>query len=173
MFLKPAQIIQKLKDKGYLLEGFVVADFGCGSGYFTALFASVVGPEGRVKAIDVQEEVLREAKEFISHTGYQNIDYILADLEKGTSLEDSSIDLVFISQVLFQSEQPKSILQEAYRVLKPGKYLVVIEPEKEHILFQRQKTFEKDELEDLIVESGFQIREVDLVDQFHFVIAQK
>lgn len=173
MFLKPAQIVQRLKNKGYLLQGFQVGDFGCGAGYFTALFAQVVGPEGRVKAIDVQEEVLQEAKEFVSQAGYKNVDYILADLEEKTSLPDFSLDLVFISQVLFQVEKPEKILQEAYRVLKPNKYLVVIEPEKGHPLFQEQKTFLKEELEDLLVKTGFQIREVDLLDQFHLIVAQK
>ncbi len=173
MFLKPAQIVQRLKSKGYLLQGFYVGDFGCGAGFFTALFAQEVGPEGRVKAFDIQEEVLKEAEEFVSQAGYKNVDYIQADLEEKVPLEDNSLDLVFISQVLFQSEKPEKILQEAYRVLKQNRYLVVIEPEKGHILFQGQKTFSKEELENLVVKAGFQIRETDLVDQFHLVVAQK
>jgi len=150
-----------------------VADFGCGAGYFTALFAQAIGPEGRVKAIDIQEEVLNEAKEFVSLSGYKNVDFILADLEERVPLENNSLDLVFISQVLFQSENPQKILQEAFRVLKTGGFLVVIEPEKSHPLFQELKTFTQEEIESLIVNNGFQIKETSLTDQFHLIIAQK
>jgi ubiquinone/menaquinone biosynthesis C-methylase UbiE len=173
MFLKPAQIIEDLKIKGYLLQGFVVGDFGCGSGYFTSLFAQAVGPSGKVKAVDIQEEELKGAEEFVRQTGQNNVDFILADLEEKVPLDDNSLDLVFISQVLFQSEKPEAILKEAYRTLKRGRYLVVIEPDVEHTLFQGQKTFTKKELEDLIVAQNFEIKETKLTNGFHIIIAQK
>ncbi len=173
MFLKPAQIIQDLKSKGYLLEGFVAADLGCGSGYFTSLLAEAVGPQGRVKAVDIDEEVLSGAKEFVELTGYKNVDYILGNLEEKIDIESDSCDLVLISQVLYQSDFPDNILKEAFRILKPNHFLVVVEPAKENVLFSDQKTFTKQEIEDLIVKSKFKILESDLKDNFHLIIATK
>ncbi|NCO25110.1 methyltransferase domain-containing protein, partial [Candidatus Parcubacteria bacterium] len=48
-FLNPAEVINLLP----LKEGMIVADFGCGNGYFTLEMAKRLRPAGRVLALDI------------------------------------------------------------------------------------------------------------------------
>jgi len=65
MFLKPKAIIQELSSNFFIKNGDKIAEFGCGSGYFTSLLAEKVGPEGRIFAIDILEDAINETKELI------------------------------------------------------------------------------------------------------------
>src|SRR5262245_25866729 len=47
----------------HLKEGDVVADVGCGNGFYTWKFAPIVGAKGRVYAIDIQPEMLELLKQ--------------------------------------------------------------------------------------------------------------
>jgi ubiquinone/menaquinone biosynthesis C-methylase UbiE len=140
MFLRPGEIVQHLRDKKYVLQGMKGADFGCGTGYFTALLAEEVGAEGRIYAIDVDEEAIKEAQEFISQFGLRNVKFLHQDLEINSGLENNSLDFVFISQVLYQSDEPQKIISEAKRVLKEKGYLIVLEPQKRKSLICRTKS---------------------------------
>src|SRR5204863_6838199 len=50
----PTKLIKALK----LKEGDVVADIGAGSGYHAFRMAPLVGPKGKVLAVDIQKEML-------------------------------------------------------------------------------------------------------------------
>jgi len=173
MFLRPGEIIQKLKDKKYLLQGMRGADFGCGTGYFTLLLAQTVGPSGRIYAIDVDEEVLKEAQEFISQFDLRNIKFLHQDLEVDSGLEKDSLDFVFISQVLYQSDEPQKIISEAKRVLKNNGFLIVLEPQKENPLFAGQRVYNFQEIVELIEKENFKIIEIDQSSNYYLVVAQK
>ncbi len=116
-----------------LKPGMRVADFGCGSGYFTLLIAKKVSPNGTVTALDILESVLEVVRSKASAVGLSNLQTVRANLEvSGSSgLSNNSQDLVLIANILFQSERRLEILREAQRVLSPGGSLVVIEWKKE------------------------------------------
>jgi ubiquinone/menaquinone biosynthesis C-methylase UbiE len=109
MFLRPGEIVQHLRDKKYILPGMKGADFGCGTGYFTALLAQEVSYSGKIYAIDVDEEALKSAQEFINQFGLRNVKFLHQDLEINSGLENNFIDFVFISQVLYQSDEPQKL----------------------------------------------------------------
>lgn len=106
-----------------------VADFGCGSGHYSIEAAKKVGKAGKVYAIDIQEEMLGFVRSQTKSLGLSNIETIWTDLEtpNSTRLRDGSVDLVIISNVLFQAEDKNQIIQEAFRILKPGGKVAVIE----------------------------------------------
>jgi ubiquinone/menaquinone biosynthesis C-methylase UbiE len=110
-------------------EGAHVADFGSGSGYFTLLIASSIGPSGVVTAIDVQENPLQVIEARARDEGLHNIRLVRANLEKhgGSTLPDNSQDMVLLANILFQSQKKEDIITEAKRVLKPGGELVMID----------------------------------------------
>ena len=56
-----------------LREGMRVGDFGAGSGHYTLAASGIVGGEGKVYAIDVQEDVLRRLRDAARHAGRVNI----------------------------------------------------------------------------------------------------
>lgn len=142
-FLKPEKVVEALP----LKNNFIVADFGCGSGFFTVTLAEKV-PKGLVVGIDILLSSLEALSLKIREQGIKNVNLILGDLEKekGSGLKDESCDLVFIGNVLFQVEDKKAILKEAVRVLKKGGFLVIIDwgenallgPAKELRLSKRQ-----------------------------------
>lgn len=124
-FANPETIIANLN----VQAGFKVADFGCGSGYFTILLAKAVGENGLVTAIDVLETALGTVKSKAQAEGLFNISYIRANLEVtgGSKLDDNSQDMVLLANILFQSQQKEDIVKESGRVLKPQGELVVID----------------------------------------------
>jgi ubiquinone/menaquinone biosynthesis C-methylase UbiE len=110
-------------------EGMKVADFGAGGGAYTLLLAHAVGNGGRVYAVDVQRDLLRRIHNEAHHRGLNNVDVIWGDLETqhGSKLADRSIDLVLISNLLFQISDMRAVFDEAWRILKPDGRLAVIE----------------------------------------------
>jgi ubiquinone/menaquinone biosynthesis C-methylase UbiE len=173
MFLRPGEIVQHLRDKKYILPGMKGADFGCGTGYFTALLAQEVSYSGKIYAIDVDEEALKSAQEFINQFGLRNVKFLHQDLEINSGLENKFIDFVFISQVLYQSDEPQKIISEAKRVLKDKGYLIILEPQKENPLFTGQRVHNFQDIVDLIEKEGFKIIEIEQTSNYYLVVGQK
>lgn len=72
-----------------------VADIGAGGGYFTFRLAEVVGQEGLVYAVDVDQEVTEDLREKASRDNYENVVVILGEFDNPL-LPDGTIDLVFL-----------------------------------------------------------------------------
>ena len=109
--------------------GMSVADFGSGSGIYVLHIAEALEHSGRVYAIDVQRDLLRRVKNEAQRRGFKNVDVIWTDLERAGSskLADKTLDLVLISNLLFQVENKSAVLAEAWRILKPAGRLVIID----------------------------------------------
>ena len=96
------------------------------------------------------------------------MNYKLGDLEK-VPLQDNSVDLALMSQSLHHAERPNVALQEAFRILKPGGQLIVIDLKQHQFEKARQLYsdrwlgFAENELYSLIKESGFQKAKVEIV----------
>lgn len=106
-----------------------VGDFGAGSGHYARTAAAVVGREGKVYAVDVQEDVLKHLK-LNTHEHHQGtINTVWGDIEKpgGTHLRDQSLDAVILANTLFQVENRAGLLAEIKRVLAPGGKLLLVD----------------------------------------------
>lgn len=123
-FLVPSEIVKNLS----IEEGMVIADIGAGSGSFVIPLAYFVGNTGHVYAIDINKEVLVKVKKDASSAQLSNVDIIWGDAEQvgGTKLAESSVDFVIISNILFQTENKKGLVEEVRRILKmKGKVAVI------------------------------------------------
>ncbi len=109
--------------------GMKVADFGAGSGAYTELLSEAVTEAGAVYAVDVQKDLLRRIANHARERHRNNVRVIWGDLEhpEGTKLKSGLLDLVLVSNLLFQLEAPDRMLAEALRVLKPSGRCVVID----------------------------------------------
>jgi ubiquinone/menaquinone biosynthesis C-methylase UbiE len=141
----------------------VVADFGAGSGHYALEMAQLLNGEGHVYAIDVQKDLLTRLRNETHKRGYKNVEIIWGDLERpgASKLADSLVDLVLMSNILFQLEIKEPPVEEAWRILKPHGRLVVIDwsesfgglgPIKKHV-------FKKDDAVQLIPAHGFRFAE--------------
>lgn len=124
-FLQPEKIIQQIDFK----PGIKVADFGCGHGFFTILIAKIIGPEGKEYALDVVKEALETTEAMAKAESLSNIEYVRANLEiSGSSkLADDSMDMVFMANILFQSQKKADIIREAKRILKNDGQMIIID----------------------------------------------
>ena len=105
-----------------LLDGnWVVGDLGCGSGHLTALLAPFVG---RVIAVDASSSMLDRAKARLA--GVQHVELRSGELEK-LPVADGELDAAVISLVLHHTPDPRRVVAEAMRVLKPGGRLLVVD----------------------------------------------
>lgn len=112
-----------------LKEGMRVADIGAGSGHWALAASPIVGEDGRVYAIDVQEEVLKSLKREAVERGFANIVTVWGDVERqfGTRLKAEVIDAAILSNVIFQLEDTKAALTEVRRILKPGGIVLIVD----------------------------------------------
>ncbi len=109
--------------------GMTVADFGSGSGAYVFAIANRLSNEGHVYAIDVQQDLLRRIKNEAHKKGYKNVEIIWSDIEKegGSKMAKQHLDLVLVSNLLFQVEHKDVALREAWRILKPKGRLAIID----------------------------------------------
>ncbi len=114
--------VQLVRDMGIKPDQHVV-DLGCGAGFFTKALLEVVGNNGRVTAVDVQQPILDF---FHNHVGqHPNLEVIKSDLCQ-TGLDSGQYDVAFIAFTLHEVEVANA-LQEVSRILKPGGLLMALE----------------------------------------------
>ncbi|MCK5491102.1 MAG: methyltransferase domain-containing protein [Candidatus Pacebacteria bacterium] len=123
--MNPDYIIENLNIK----NGMTVADFGCGAGYFTIPIAKIVKNNGKVYAIDVLSSSLESVSSKAKLYGLLNITTIRANVEskKSSKIEDESTDFVILANILFQTNDYDSILNEARRITKNDGKIVIID----------------------------------------------
>lgn len=121
-----------------LSGGMIVADLGSGPGRFTVEIAKAVGPNGKVYAIDIDDDALRELIDSARSLGLKNVETVRADLTKGIPLPTSSLDVAFMANVLHglvRSGAGELVVKEVERVLRPGGLFAVIDFKKSFTAF--------------------------------------
>ncbi|MFA9464664.1 MAG: class I SAM-dependent methyltransferase [Velocimicrobium sp.] len=108
-----------------LKEGDRFADIGCGIGYFSLPAATIVGANGVVYALDIEEEMLLEVHKKMNENLLDNIRTFKTE-EYEFKLEDQSATFAFLCTVLHEIEDHQRFLNETRRLLsKTGRIAVV------------------------------------------------
>ena len=167
-FLNPKSVFDQVD----IQPGMIVADFGCGAGFFSLELAKRVGGEGKVWALDVLVQALESVKGAASIDGLQNIETQRVNLEKegGSKLPDASMDFIILKDMLFQNKLKHIILKEARRVLKENGKMVVIEWMREAGVLGPHESLRvpKEELESLLQQTGFVIEKPVQPGGYHY-----
>ncbi len=100
-------------------EGDTVLDLGSGAGNDVFVARSLVGEKGYVIGVDMTEAMIEQAHKNKENLGYQNVEFVLGEIEN-LPLAENSIDVVVSNCVLNLVPDKKKAYQEVYRVLKPG-----------------------------------------------------
>jgi len=106
--------------------GTAIADVGAGSGFMTELFAGLVGPAGKVYAVDINPKLLERIAEHARAKGVKNIETVLAR-DDSAELPPNSVDLVFICDTYHHFEFPARTMASIHRALRPGGQLVLVD----------------------------------------------
>jgi predicted methyltransferase len=111
----PDQVLDALGVK----PGAVVADVGCGKGYFTLKFAERVGPSGKVYAEDIKDDVLGDVRKSANQRGFKQIETVLG-AEDDPRLPAAKLDVVLAMDTYHEWIQNDAMLDHIYAALKPG-----------------------------------------------------
>lgn len=103
----------------------VVADVGCGPGFLTLPLARYL-TEGRVHAMDIQQEMLDAVQASLDAEGLTNTEVALST-ENRLRLADKMLDGAFLAFVLQEAHDPDALLREVRRCLKDDGWLAVLE----------------------------------------------
>lgn len=102
-----------------LNPGETVLDLGSGGGIDVLLSAKRVGLTGKAYGLDMTDEMLALANENKEKSGLTNVEFLKGEIEN-IPLPDNSVDVIISNCVINLSANKDRVLQEAFRVLKPG-----------------------------------------------------
>jgi arsenite methyltransferase len=103
----------------HLEPGQVVLDLGSGAGLDVLLSARRVAPGGHAYGVDMTDEMLQLANGNKEKAGATNATFLKGTIEK-VPLPDSSVDVVISNCVINLAEDKQAVINEAFRVLRPG-----------------------------------------------------
>jgi ArsR family transcriptional regulator len=106
-----------------LMPPLVIADLGAGEGTFSQLLARSAK---KVIAVDNSEKMVEYGAELAHKHGLKNLEYRHGDLE-APPIKDEAVDLAFFSQALHHAQHPGRAVAEAWRILKPGGRIVILD----------------------------------------------
>ncbi len=100
-----------------------VADLGAGEGTLAQLLAQRAE---KVIAVDLSPKMVEFGQSLAVQNGLANLEYRLGDIEE-PPIADKSLDLAILSQALHHAEHPQRAIDAAFRILKPGGRLIVLD----------------------------------------------
>ena len=150
-YLDPTRILKAFR----LRPGMRIADIGSGTGFFAIPAAEIVGPTGRVYAVDLSPEMLEDLRTKLQRAQTGNLE-ALRSTEDRVPLPDASVDFAFLACVLHELDGPGTLL-EARRVLTPAGRLGVVDWKKEDSEFGPPKAhrLDEDEARAVVSDAGF------------------
>lgn len=134
----------------YLSDGMIAMDIGCGMGFFTLPMSEMVGDNGNVIAVDMQEKMLDGLKKNAEKIDADNVT-LHQCTQNSLRIEkwNGTIDFILIFWVLHEVPDPIRLIHELQAALSPSGRLLFVEP----FMHVSNTKFQKSI--DMITESGF------------------
>jgi ubiquinone/menaquinone biosynthesis C-methylase UbiE len=126
LYQRPDQIMDALQ----IGEGSVVADLGAGGGWFTVRLADRVGPNGRVYAEDIQEQMINAIQRRVELLGLKNVIPKLGS-PVDPQIPAGTLDAVLIVDAYHEVEQPVALLKNVAKTLKPTGVIGIVNYKKD------------------------------------------
>ncbi|MFN0056913.1 MAG: class I SAM-dependent methyltransferase [Planctomycetota bacterium] len=109
-----------------LKPGMAVADIGAGTGIYLELFATAVGPTGKIFAVEIAPPLVDHLRELARVSGWSQVEVVLCR-EDSVELPNAAIDIAFLCDTYHHFEYPQATLASIHRALRPGGRLVVVD----------------------------------------------
>ena len=139
----PARILSP-----WIRDGMTVADFGCGPGYFARKAAELVGENGTLIAIDIQEGMLTMLRERIAGAPIEKRIRPHRCGPNHLGLSDQ-LDFVYSFYVMHEVPDRERVIRELCDLIKPGGTIFLMD----FVITMSRSAFEA--LERLVVQEGF------------------
>lgn len=164
-FLNPAAILKQLG----LRKDAIAADFGSGSGGWALPLAKKL-EDGKVYAIDILAEPLSALQSKAILEKISNIETIKSDIEseQGSTLSGSSVDLVLITNLLFQAQKREKIFEETKRILKDNGEVLVVDWKKEAPFGPLEGRIPEGEVKKIAEKFGFKLKKEFAAGKYHY-----
>ena len=121
--MPPLEVIEILD----LQEGMTITDIGSGTGFFALPFARAVGAEGRIRAVDLQAEMVEILRSKLSDPGAPSNVTCSQGTAHRTGLPDRSCDLAFLGNLWHELDGHGRVLEEVARILRPGGRIAILD----------------------------------------------
>ena len=148
-----------------ILPPVVVADLGAGEGLLSELLARRCK---KVIAVDNSEKIVEFGAAKAKKNGLKNLEFRQGDLQN-PPIEPNTVDLAILSQALHHAEIPAAALRSAYKIIKPGGQILLLDLlkhnfDKAHELYgDRWLGFAEGDLHRWLEEAGFKKIEISIV----------
>ncbi len=168
---RPSEVIRAMG----LKDGDLVADLGCGTGWFARRMARAVAPRGKVYAVDIQPEMLDLLRGYVAAEAVSGVEAVLGT-ETDPRLPPGSLDWILMVDVYHEFQKPEAMLEAIRRSLKPTGKVALIEYRLEgdtalHILTEHRMSVEQ-----VLAEwspAGFRLmRQLDFLPTQHFLVLE-
>lgn len=155
--------------------GMTVCDMGCGNGYYTLQLAKMVGPQGRVLAVDIQPQMLELLMQRAAEADLENIEPILGQLHD-PKLPAGQVDLMLLVDVYHEFSHPKHMLDAMRTALAPDGVLALTEyrAEDPNVPIKPLHKMSKRQIMKEFVPNGFKlVKEFDRLPWQHMMFFQR
>ncbi|MCR5775276.1 MAG: methyltransferase domain-containing protein [Lachnospiraceae bacterium] len=116
-----------------LKSGMEIADVGCGPGYYSFKFSDIVGPEGKVYAIETNPRHLEYLEEYVSENDISNVAVTRSSFEGIGLSPDIKVDIVYICSLYhnvyaaFTDAERDSFVGSIRHALRSGGRLIIVD----------------------------------------------
>jgi SAM-dependent methyltransferase len=114
-----APVVENVVRRGDLKPGQRVLDLGTGTGAVAVAAARLVGPAGKVTAVDISPDMLTLARRRLVESGHANVDFREGRAEQ-LPVDDRAFDVLLASLSLMYAIDRAAAAREMKRVLRPG-----------------------------------------------------
>ena len=169
---RPAEIFRAMG----LKDGDVVADLGCGTGWFARRMARVVAPRGTVYAVDIQPEMLDLLRGYAAAEGVKGIVPVLGT-ETDPKMPAGGLDWILMVDVYHEFQKPEPMLAAIKRSLKPTGKVALVEYRLEGTSASHIRSEHRMSLEQVLAEwqpAGFRlVTQLEFLPTQHFFILER
>jgi ubiquinone/menaquinone biosynthesis C-methylase UbiE len=147
-----------LLDNLGLRTGMTVCDMGCGNGFYAIPIAKLLGPKGRVLAVDIQPEMLFLLRERMELENVDNVTPILGSVDN-PYLPEGTVDLAILVDVYHEFGFPEEMLAALRKSLKPDGRIVLVEfrAEDDDVPIKPEHKMTKKQVNRELVANGFKL----------------
>lgn len=144
LLVNPGRLVDRLE----LTGAEQVLELGPGPGLFSVEIAGRL-PAGRLELVDLQPEMLAQARRKLDRAGYRNVGFHAGDAGQELAFPDACFDVAFLAAVLGEVADKPACARSLFRVLRPGGLLAVQEffPDPDRLRVQQ--------IRDLVEPEGF------------------